>query len=73
MPYVKPREIPFIRISRLLRGYGSAPELAAQARMSAPTMRRRLDNPASLTLGELRDLSLRLHIPKDEVMEAIKW
>ena len=73
MPYIKTPEKPFARVARLLRGYGTPPVIAEKIKASPQTMRRRLDNPADLTLGELRTISMNMHIPKEEIIAAITW
>lgn len=73
MPRVKTASVPFAGVSRLLRGYANAVEIADKLGKSYGTAKSRLDNPENLTLGELRRLSMRLHIPKEELMEEIKW
>ncbi len=73
MPYVKKREALFAAVGRLLKGYATAAEIGTALGRTDKTARARLGKPEDLTLGELRTLSMRLHIPKDEIMEAIKW
>lgn len=69
-PYFKP---PFERLSRLIKGYSSAREIADKLGVCYETARTRLKHPETLTLKELREISIKLHIPKEELMEAIKW
>lgn len=72
MPYVK-REALFAPVARLLRGYSSTANIAAAIGKTHKTALSRLESPENLTLGELRMLSMRLHIPKEEIVNAIKW
>ena len=72
MPHIK-REKLFDAVTRTLKGYGNASEIGTAIGKSYQTARARLNNPQDLTLGELRLLSLRLHIPKEDLMNAIKW
>ena len=68
------KEALFAAVARLLKGYASVTEIAAAMGKKSPkTARSRLVNPQDLTLGELRTLSMRLHIPKEEIVNAIKW
>ena len=73
MPRVKLHEIPFERLARLIRGYASTKELAEKMQFSYGTANARLHRPETITVGELRDISRRLHIPKEEIMEALTW
>lgn len=73
MPYVKKRETLFASVARLLKGYGNATEIGTALGKTDKTARARLGKPEDLTLGELRMLSMRLHIPKEEIVNAIKW
>lgn len=72
MPHIK-REKLFDAVTRLLKGYAKASEIGEALGKSYQTAKERLDNPQDLTLGELRTLSMRLHIPKEEIMNVIKW
>ena len=60
-------------VARLLKGYASMGEIAAALGKSANTATARIKRPEDLTLGELRRLSMRLHIPKEEIVNSIKW
>lgn len=72
MPYVKPRDPPFVRMQRLLKGYGlNGPRLAEVLEVSPPTARARLEAPETLTLRDLDRISRRAHIPLEEIKEAI--
>lgn len=72
MPYIKPKEAPFAKMGRLLRGYGlSGQRLAEVLECSAPTARARLAEPETLTLRDLDRISRRAHIPMEEIREAI--
>lgn len=73
MPYIPPKKANFEKLSRLLRGYATAPTLADKVGCSAPTMRRKLENPELFTLDDLKKLNQRMHIPKEEIMEALTF
>ena len=73
MPYIKAREIPYVRVKRLLLGYGlDATSLAGVLGCSYNTAASRLRNPQSLTLHELGVISRNGHIPIEELREAIQ-
>lgn len=72
MPYIKKEKL-FDAVARTLKGYGNASEIGTAIGKSYQTARARLNKPEELTLGELRLLSLRLHIPKEDLMNAIRW
>ena len=72
MPYTKPRSEPFVKMRRLLLGYGlTAPKLAKVLNCSDKTARDRLNRPETLTLGELSKINLCAHIPIEEIRDAI--
>ena len=72
MPYVKRSEIPFIKVRRLLLGYELDPvALSKVLGCSYNTAKSRLDNPSTLTVGELETISVKGHIPIDEIRAAI--
>jgi len=72
MPYIKKAEPPFVRVARLLKGYGlQGKALAAVLGCSPPTARSRLEKPETLTLAELAMISSRGHVPMDEIRDAI--
>lgn len=73
MPRVKTAGPLFAAVARVLKGYGSTTEIAAAMEKSVPTATARIKRPEDLTLGELRRLSMRLHIPKEEIVNSIKW
>lgn len=73
MPYTRTIKLPLIELSRLLKGYANADEIGSAIGKTEKTARARLKTPTDITLGELIALSRRLHIPKDEIMGAIKW
>ena len=73
MPYIKQAEAPFVKVRRLLLGYGlNATELAAVLNCSYNTAARRLEHPETFTLTELAKISTKGHIPMDEIREVIK-
>lgn len=71
--YVKPLTTQrYVRMTRLLKGYGlTAPKLAEVLDVSPPTARQRLDDPSRLTLGDLDRINRFGHVPLDEIREAI--
>lgn len=72
MPYIRPRDPPFVKVKRLLLGYGlDATRLADVLDCSYNTAAARLRDPQSLTLRELGTISRRGHVPIDEIREAI--
>lgn len=71
MPYVK-SYTETDKLRRLLKGYEfTAPRLAATLGCSTATAQRRLSDPASFTVEELRRINKRGHIPLDEIREAL--
>ena len=65
--------IPFVNVRRLLLGYDiTASELARILGCAYTTARSRLDNPQTFSLGELERVSLKAHIPMDEIRAAIR-
>ena len=75
MPYIKPKEVPFIAVTRLLKGYdASAVTIARKTGWSYCKAADRMERPERLTLGEITELARKFHIPKEEMMEAIgRW
>ena len=51
MPRLKKKEPDFIEVTRLIKGYVSAPQVAKMLNCSANTARRRLNAPETFTLG----------------------
>ena len=72
MPYLKPKAEPWKKLVRLLRGYGiTGAALAGILEVSQPTAYRRLREPGSFTLDELYAVSVRGHVPMEEIREAV--
>lgn len=72
MPRLKTKEIPFVKVKRLLVGYGlNCQALAEVLGCSEPTARSRLNRPETLTLSELDLISRRGHVPMEEIRAAI--
>lgn len=71
MPYIKSyTEVDKLR--RLLKAYEfTAPRLASIIGCSVATARRRINDPASFTAGELRQINKRGHVPLEEIREAL--
>ena len=73
MPYIKPPTAPFARMARMLKGYGlNGNKLSTVLECAPATALKKLSNPELLTLGDLRAINLKAHIPMDEIREAIK-
>lgn len=74
MPYIKPREPDYIKVKRIIAGYGiNAPRLAEMIEVTPPTARKRLAEPEQFTLADLKKISQRGHIPFEELRDAIQW
>lgn len=74
MPYIKPKEIPHEKMRRLIIGYDLTPvKLAYILDCSAPTAREKLNNPERFTLGDLKKINQKGHIPLEEIREGLKW
>ncbi len=72
MPFVKPPDIPFAKLGRLLRGYGlNERELSEVLGCCWRTAQSRLKNPGEFTLAELAKISRQAHIPMGEIRDAI--
>lgn len=72
MPRIRPRDVPFVKIKRLLIGYGlNGPALAEVLDCTPNTARSRLERPETLTLAELELVSRKGHVPMDEIRAAI--
>ena len=73
MPYVKKPDPPYVKMTRLLKGYGlNGTKLAGLLGVSQPTGSRRLERPELLTLGDLDRINRFGHIPIEELREAIQ-
>ena len=55
-----------------LKATGKTPEDVARPGLCGGTIRRRLANPESFTVGELVTLSRALHIPIDDIRACIR-
>ena len=72
MPRIRKPEIPFVKMKRLLLGYEmNGPKMGEILGCSAKTGKARLDNPQTLTLADLDNISKKGHIPIEEIREAI--
>lgn len=70
--YLKQKDPPFFKMTKLLRGYGySGAKLAELLGVSKPTGSKRLTDPQTLTLGDLDRINRFGHIPIEEIREAI--
>lgn len=73
MPYVKKPDPPYVKMTRLLKGYGlNGTKLAEILGVSRPTAKARIDAPGKLTLGDLDRINRFGHIPIEELREAIQ-
>lgn len=71
MPYRKSK-LPFEKIKRLLCSYEvNAPKLADILGSSVPTARKKLQQPETLTLKDLKMIHTKLHINWDDIREGI--
>lgn len=60
------------KLRRLFRGYGlTATALSRVLGVSFNTAKKRLNDPKTLTLGELAVIARRAHIPVDEIRGAV--
>lgn len=73
MPRVITHDVPFIEMSRLIKGRYNGEGLAVVLRCSSNTARERMKNPGKLTLDELKLLCQRGHISREELLSAIRW
>ncbi len=73
MPRLKKKEPDFIEVTRLIKGYASAPQVAKMLNCSANTARRRLNAPETFTLGELNRIRWQAHISAEEMLSHIKF
>lgn len=73
MPRLKKKEPDFIKVTRLIKGYASAPKVAKIIGRSANTARKKLNEPHRFTLGELELICLGAHIPAEDMEASIKF
>lgn len=52
-------------------GHVDYPMLAAEAGMSLSTLRRRMERPETITLGELRSIARAIDVPGEELITCI--
>lgn len=72
MPRLKQRQVPYYRLQRLIRSYGlNGTRLAPALGVSAPTARKKIENPMLLTIEDLDSMNRYLGIPMEELREAI--
>ena len=72
MPRLKERPTPFVKVTRLIKGYGfNGSNLEPILGYSAKTNRKKIEDPRELTLGDLEKICKNGHIPIDEIREAI--
>lgn len=72
MPRLKTREVPFHKMQLLLRSHGmNGVQLGKVIERSHVTAKKKIENPALLTLGDLDKINKRIPIPWDEIREAI--
>lgn len=71
MPRLRTTDKPYAKMRRLLLGYGlNAPTLADALNVSAPTARKRLENPELLTLKDIDRIN-RFGVPMEELKGAM--
>lgn len=74
MPWKKPKPLPFVEVSRLIKGYGfNQTSFATLLGCSRATAKKKLENPKLLTLDELDTLRRFGHVPADEIRGSIKF
>lgn len=73
MPYVKycTPQNKQEKLGRLIRGYATPPKVAAVLDCAPNTARAKLKDPGKLTVEDISKLSRGLHIPIDELRNAI--
>ncbi|MBQ7534110.1 MAG: hypothetical protein IJT43_00645 [Stomatobaculum sp.] len=72
MPRLKERPIPFLKMQRLIRSYGyNGSNLEPVLGYSPKTIRKKIEDPRQLTLGDLEKICKSGHIPMEEIREAI--
>lgn len=72
MPRLKEQKIPFLKMKRLLLSYGmNGVKLGKVIEKSHVTAKKKIENPALLTLGDLDKINKRIPIPWEEIREAI--
>lgn len=65
---------PFKDVAKVIKGNdGTATEVARALKCCYNTASDRLKHPENFTLGELKKISQRLHIPIEELRAAITW
>ena len=73
MPYKKPQRQPFQGFAEFLRGKGlTSPKLAEVLGCSQSTAMRKLKNPESITLADIREIHWKGHIKFEDLREAIR-
>lgn len=72
MPRLKEKEVPFVKMQRLIKGYGyNGESLASILGVCKTTARKKLDNPERFTLADIARINRYGHIPMDEIREAV--
>lgn len=72
MPRLKQSNPAFVKMKRLLVGYGlNAPKLAPILGVSEPTAKKRIDQPETLSLRDLDRINRLGHIPLEEIKSAL--
>ena len=65
-------QMPFRKMQRLIRGYNfNGNNLEPILGYSAKTIRKKIEDPRELTLGDLEKLCRDGHIPMEEIREAM--
>lgn len=67
------KDIPFVNVRRLLLGYDvTTSNLARILGCSYNTAKTRMNHPSTFSLAELEQVSLKGHVPMDEIRNAIR-
>lgn len=74
MPYIKPKQPPFAKLGRLMKGYELSGRQIAEMLGCAPaTGCKKLADPSLFTLADLQKINRAAHIPADEIRDAIQF
>lgn len=72
---MRKERVPFVAMTRLLRGYEmNGPKLGAVLHCAEATARKKITNPGCLTLEDIYLINTRAEIPMEELRAAMgKW
>ena len=72
MPYIKKQTMPFEKLQRLLKGYDvNTVKLASILECSTSTAWSKLKNPERFTLGDIKNICKKGHVPIEEIRSSI--